>query len=558
MRFSVRAKIYSTMAAALGLVLVLGTDSLVGIGDTYKLVQDIYGSNVLSMVEVGDTERAVVDERLALNRGIIDPTIHTTLERIRADEAKEAAAWAAYYPSKVSSDDERAAADAYVALRRTALPLVEQEAALLDAGSNEVARQLHLAKVSGPMGKMGDRIDELVKINARQAAAAVGSAGDSYAHTRLVALAILIVSVLVLVSVGTLLARAVMRPLAKARALAQAIQGGRLNNATAVEGNDEFADTLQALDAMDKQLASIVTDVRHISQQVSSSAADISQGNDDLSQRTQEQASSLEETAASMEQLAATVKQNAEGAEQARVLAQRVRGDAEAGSQVSADANLAMGAITQASREIGDIVTLIDDIAFQTNLLALNAAVEAARAGEQGRGFAVVAAEVRTLAQRSGAAAKDIKALVASTVERVDTGVALVTRTGAALDAIASGVRSVNAIVDEIAAASQEQAAGISQVNNAVLTLDDVTQQNAALVEEASAASKNASDLSQELMRQVSVFSVAGEAKGTEPTRKARSVPPGPASQHASVVTRPAAAPAPALATADDGAWREF
>jgi methyl-accepting chemotaxis protein len=557
MRFSVRSKIFSAMGAALALVLILGSDGLVGVKDTYQLVQDIYGSNVLSMVAVGDTERALVDERLALNRGIIDASIRNTLARIRADEAKETAAWASYYPSKVSAADERAAADTYVALRKVAVPLVEQEATLLDAGKTDEARLLHLHTVSGALGKMAEGIDALVKINAKQAAAALDAAGNSYTHTRLVAIGVLVVSVLLLLSVAALLVRAIVRPLAKARSLAQAIQGGRLNNATQVSGNDEFADTLHALDDMDKRLASIVTDVRHISQQVSSSAADISQGNDDLSQRTQEQASSLEETAASMEQLAATVKQNAEGAEQARRLAQRVSGDAEAGSQVSVEATQAMTAVTQASQQIGEIVTLIDEIAFQTNLLALNAAVEAARAGDQGRGFAVVAAEVRQLAQRSGAAAKDIKALVASTVARVDAGAALVTRTGTALEAITSGVRSVNAIVEEIAAASQEQAAGINQVNNAVLTLDDVTQQNAALVEEASAASKNASDLSQELLRHVSFFSVVGVDKGEETSKK-------PAVAKASIPHKPAervpvvAAHRLVPAGADESVWREF
>ena len=258
-----------------------------------------------------------------------------------------------------------------------------------------------------------------------------------------------------------------------------------------------------------------------------------------------------------MEELAAAVKQNADGAEQARQLAMRVRGDAESGSQISAEAAEAMGQITQASKQIGSIVSLIDEIAFQTNLLALNAAVEAARAGDQGRGFAVVAAEVRNLAQRSAAAAKDIKGLVNSTVERVDVGASLVARTGTALEEIAKGVRTVSSIVEEIAAASQEQAAGIDQVNNAVVTLDDVTQQNAALVEEASAASKNASDLSQELLRKVAFFSVEGteEHVATKPARStARQEKPAPS---AASSFRPA--PALAMAAAGDGGmWKEF
>ncbi|MDF4005121.1 methyl-accepting chemotaxis protein [Luteibacter sp. PPL552] len=553
MRFSVRAKIFSAMGLALALMLFLGGDGLLGVKTTYGLVRDIYQSNVLSILAVSDTEQDVVDERIALNRAIVDPSVHATVERIHTDAAKEAEAWARYYPANISSPEERKAAEAYIAERTAAMPLVEKDAALLDAGKTEEARQLLIGTTAAALGRMASRIDDLVRINTRQARVASETASDSYAHTRNVAIAALVVSVVALLTIATFLARAVVTPLSRARTLARAIQDGRLNNTTVVSGNDEFTDTLQALDEMDKRLAGIVTDVRHISQQVSSSAADISQGNDDLSQRTQEQASSLEETAASMEQLAAAVKQNADGAEQARQLAQRVRHDAEEGSQVSAEATQAMQAITQASRQIGEIVTLIDEIAFQTNLLALNAAVEAARAGDQGRGFAVVATEVRNLAQRSGAAAKDIKALVTSTVERVDTGAALVARTGTSLDAIATGVRSVNAIVEEIAAACQEQAAGIHQVNNAVVTLDDVTQQNAALVEEASAASKNAADLSQELLRQVSFFIVAGShpsavERGGDAVPSSRAVPqPTPAPQRSVAVV-----------VGEESIWREF
>ncbi|MDF4005020.1 methyl-accepting chemotaxis protein [Luteibacter sp. PPL552] len=553
MRFSVRTKIFSAMGVALGLMLFLGADGLLGTKKTYALAQDIYEANVKSIIDVSETQRAVVDARIALNHAIVDPSVRDTGDRIRANIAREAASWSRYYPTKVDAEDEQKAAEAYIAERKATMPLVEKSAALLDAGKTAEARDLLIGSVAPGLGRMASRMDDLVQINTKQAQEASEAAGASYATTRNISVGVLAVSVILLLTIAAFLVRAIVTPLARARALAQAIRGGQLNNTTVVSGNDEFTDTLQALDEMDKRLAGIVTDVRHISQQVSSSAADISQGNDDLSQRTQEQASSLEETAASMEELAATVKQNAEGAEQARQLSQRVRGDADAGSQVAAEATEAMQAITQASRQIGEIVTLIDEIAFQTNLLALNAAVEAARAGDQGRGFAVVATEVRNLAQRSGAAAKDIKALVTSTVERVDTGATLVARTGTSLDAIATGVRSVNAIVEEIAAACQEQSTGINQVNNAVVTLDDVTQQNAALVEEASAASKNASDLSQELLRQVSFFTVVGTpvATAAEP-RAVREPAPEPAPMAMTTARR-----VPAMA-GDDSVWREF
>ncbi|WP_084621397.1 methyl-accepting chemotaxis protein [Luteibacter yeojuensis] len=560
MRFPVRLKIFAAMGVALALLIGLGADGLVGVNATYRLVQDIYQSNVQAMVSVANTERGVVDMRLALNRALIDPSIRNTDARVRADLAKEAAAWKTYYPVQVTSDDERTTANRYMQLRATALPLVMQEVALLDAGKTEQAKQLHLTQVSGALGDMAKEIDVLVDVNARQASEAANAAAVSHAHTRNVAIAVMIASIIVLLVIAALIVRAVVRPLAQARALAQAIQAGRLNNETKITGNDEFTDTLTALGDMDRRLAEIVLDVREISEQVSSSAADIAQGNDDLSQRTQEQASSLEETAASMEQLAATVTQNAEGAGQAKAMSEKLRNDADAGSKVSNQASEAMAAITQSSQEIGEIVSLIDGIAFQTNLLALNAAVEAARAGEQGRGFAVVATEVRTLAQRSAAAAKEIKQLVSSTVERVELGERLVTQTGAALDAIGQGSRSVHAIVAEIAAASQEQSAGIHQVNQAVLTLDDVTQQNAALVEEASAASKNTADLSEELRRRMAFFCIPeSPGTGTAP-------PTSSASEPSPVVRREVTAPLPLMrssvklaAEADsEGMWREF
>ncbi|NII54011.1 methyl-accepting chemotaxis protein [Luteibacter sp. SG786] len=559
MRFPVRAKIFSAMGIALALICFLGGSGVVGVKNTYALVQGMYQSNVMSMMAVTEAQKSIVDVRVAMLRAIVDPTIKETGNRVRAGLDREAAAWGRYYPSKVTSDEERKAAEAYVAEREKTLPLVNTELAMIEAGKTDEVKKMQIDVVGPAIGRLADRIDELAGINSKQANAASVAAGDSYVRTRYISLGALAVSVVSLLSVAVLLARSVLIPLSKARALAQAIEGGRLNNATVVSGNDEFTDTLRALDTMDRHLASIVNDVRHISQQVSSSAGDIAQGNDDLSQRTQEQASSLEETAAAMEQLAAAVKQNADGAEQARQLALRVRGDAEVGSQVSAEAGEAMGQITDASKQIGSIVSLIDEIAFQTNLLALNAAVEAARAGDQGRGFAVVAVEVRNLAQRSAAAAKDIKALVNSTVERVDAGASLVARTGTALEEIAKGVRSVSSIIEEITAASQEQAAGIEQINNAVVTLDDVTQQNAALVEEASAASKNASDLSQDLLRKVSFFSIVGsdaEIGQAKPAYSARTVIH---QEPARSTPLPPGRAVAVAAMADDGsAWREF
>jgi len=555
MRFTIRLKIIATMGLALLAAVVVGLVGLYGVRSTYALVDDMYRNNVQAMAAVSQARAAIIEDRLALNRSIIDPSRHDAVKRINAGHEALINAWKRYYPGMVSATDERAVAARFDELIKTSAPDVSHEAELLDAGKNDEGRKFHIATVADEMGKATDAIDQLMVINEKQAAQSAQDAAASFHHTWQLALVVLLIAIAGLIVVAMALIRAVTRPLNQARELAGAIQQGKLNNATIVTGNDEFSDTLRSLDEMDRHLAGIVTQVRDVAEQVTSAARDLSQGNDDLSQRTQEQASSLEETAASMEELSSTVKQNAEGAGQAREMALRMRKRAEEGRDIAGSAVGAMEAITQASKEVGEIVVMIDEIAFQTNLLALNAAVEAARAGEQGRGFAVVATEVRNLAQRSGAAAKNIKALIQDTTEKVGEGATLVQRTGAALNDIAGDVREVSTIIEVIAAASEEQSAGIGQVNNAVTTLDEVTQQNAALVEEASAASRNTLDLSQVLMNQVAYFTLQGQ-EAREPAVVPRCTASVQARQPAPAQP-PARRPAPAMAVAEE-VWTEF
>jgi methyl-accepting chemotaxis protein len=292
--------------------------------------------------------------------------------------------------------------------------------------------------------------------------------------------------------------------------VAGAVAKGDLTQRIEVTSNDEVGKLMQALKDMNESLSGIVGEVRNSTESITTASQEIAQGNADLSQRTEEQASSLEETASSMEELTSTVRQNAENAKQANQLATNASDVAVKGGKVVGEVVETMASISTSSKKIVDIISVIEGIAFQTNILALNAAVEAARAGEQGRGFAVVAGEVRNLAQRSAAAAKEIKTLIDDSVDKVDSGSKQVDQAGATMQEIVQAVKRVTDIMSEISAASQEQGAGIEQVNTAIVQMDEVTQQNAALVEEAAAAAEAMQEQAEALMHAVSIFKLEG------------------------------------------------
>jgi methyl-accepting chemotaxis protein len=298
----------------------------------------------------------------------------------------------------------------------------------------------------------------------------------------------------------------IIQPLASAVRVTQLVASGDLTSKIIVDSRDETGQLMQALKDMNDSLVGIVGQVRQGTDTIATASSQIAAGNQDLSSRTEQQASSLEETAASMEELTSTVKQNADNARQANQLAVSASGVAVKGGQVVSQVVATMGEINTSSRKIVEIISVIDGIAFQTNILALNAAVEAARAGEQGRGFAVVAAEVRNLAQRSAAAAKEIKTLIGDSVERVEAGGKQVMEAGKTMDEIVDSVKRVTDIMAEITAASQEQTSGIEQINQAITQMDQVTQQNAALVEEAAAAAASLQEQASGLSQVVSVF----------------------------------------------------
>jgi methyl-accepting chemotaxis protein-1 (serine sensor receptor) len=330
-----------------------------------------------------------------------------------------------------------------------------------------------------------------------------------YATQRNVLACVSIGAVLLAIMAGLVITRSITLPIGTAVDVARTVARGDLSSRIDVHGRDETSHLLSALRDMNGRLTEIVGKVRDSSGSVASAAKQIAAGNVDLSQRTEAQASSLQETAASMEQLTSTVKQNVDNAQHAKALASTASEVAYKGSTVVSEVVSTMHDISEHSNRIADITGIIEGIAFQTNILALNAAVEAARAGEQGRGFAVVASEVRSLAQRSSTAAKEIKELIVSSVERIHDGSTLASEAGATMTEVTQAVARVTHIMEEIAAASVEQQRGIEQINQAISQMDEVTQRNAALVEEAAAASQSLQDQGQELNAAVSFFRVA-------------------------------------------------
>ncbi|MBP1317298.1 methyl-accepting chemotaxis protein [Herbaspirillum sp. 1130] len=389
------------------------------------------------------------------------------------------------------------------------------------------------------------------------------------------------VAILLCVLAAWWVTRSITRPLNEAVDVASAVAQGDLTIQIGETTRDETGKLLASLKAMNQNLHRIVSEVRTGSDTINTASSEIASGNLDLSSRTEEQAGALEETASAMEELTSTVKQNADNARQANSLAATASEVAVQGGSVVGQVVQTMGEINEASRKIVDIISVIDGIAFQTNILALNAAVEAARAGEQGRGFAVVASEVRTLAQRSASAAKEIKALIDDSVSRVDNGSRLVEQAGATMSEVVASVRRVTDVVAEISAASNEQSDGIEQINHAIVQMDEVTQQNAALVEQAAAAAQSLQEQSGRLVETVSIFKLSShETPRAQPARKpvppkasSKPVAAAPAAPAKAAVAAPVPAPkalpakpaAPASAkaggkamAADDGDWEQF
>ena len=429
---------------------------------------------------------------------------------------------------------------------------------LIDENQRDEASALMRSETLPALDALQGSITALVALQKRMAEAASAAVDTSIAEARTMMLWQGALGLLIGVAAGWWITRSITLPINDAVRVARTVAAGDLSARIAPGSSSETGQLLHALGDMNTGLRNIVSQVRSGTDAIATASGQIASGNLDLSARTEQQASSLEETASSMEELTSTVKQNADNARQANQLAISASHVAVQGGSVVAQVVDTMGSINESSRKIVDIISVIESIAFQTNILALNAAVEAARAGEQGRGFAVVASEVRNLAQRSAAAAKEIKMLIDDSVDKVAQGSELVDRAGSTMQAIVTSIKSVADMMGEITAASVEQTAGIEQINQAITQMDEVTQQNAALVEQAAAAAGALQDQAGTLAGVVSVFKLpAGVAE-----ERAKPVPRKV--QAPVAVARPARTASPVgarkreVAAAGTDDWEEF
>ncbi|MBB3117170.1 methyl-accepting chemotaxis protein [Pseudoduganella violacea] len=524
-------------------------------------------AQLLVRMRVTILDRAIAARNVVLLTEAAD--MKPEAERIEANEKKYAEAETElnrmFSTLAATTDKEKASMVKIKASEQAVLPPIRKVVELGLANRNEEAVKVLMKEVRPAQRVWLDDINELLAFEDKLNQEAIQEAESVYANARNWMVAITVAAIVFGLAIAWWITRSVTQPINAAVEAAQTVASGDLTREIQVNTNDETGQLLQALKEMSGSLEDIVGRVRHGTNAIAVASSEIANGNMDLSSRTEQQASSLEETASSMEELTSTVQQNADNARQANQLVVSATEVAVKGGSIVTQVVETMGAINASATKIVDIISVIDGIAFQTNILALNAAVEAARAGEQGRGFAVVASEVRNLAQRSAAAAKEIKALIGDSVEKVQTGSKLVDEAGGIMQEVVKSVQHVSDIISEITSASVEQSTGISQVNQAIVQMDDVTQQNASLVEQAAAAAGSLKDQAEGLVQVVSVFKINGGAANSyasAPKPQARPVAaamPKPAPRK--IAVKSAAAPrgmAASKPAAGGDDWEEF
>ena len=507
------------MSAGLGVILLMVIAmGAVGIWNTMRasqLIEQLGATNTRGAVQLATAESALWQLRYGVPQFMV-LTDKAARDKIVADEAKwfkQIEANLATFKNSNHSADELAALKTLEDVFRQFKDARPRWFQLYGDGKIEEAADWR-AKTIFPSGAgTVAALDELIELQQKNAEALEKDAMSQTAAPRIILIALVILSVALVLVVSFLTVRSITVPLAKALALANGVAAGDLTASIEVTSNDEFGSLLGALKSMNGNLTRMVTAIRSGAESIRSAAEEVAAGNANLSQRTEEQASTLEQTASSMEQLTSAVGQNTQSADNANAMAKQANQVAAQGGTVVGAVVTTMNEIQESSKKIGDIIGVIDGIAFQTNILALNAAVEAARAGEQGRGFAVVAAEVRSLAQRSADAAKEIKVLIGNSVQKVETGTRQVENAGKTMSEIVAAVEKVTGLIDQISSASREQASGIGQVNQAIGQMDQVVQQNAAVVEQAAAAAESMQSSAQQLVESVSVFKLNGVAR---------------------------------------------
>ena len=511
---SVARQLQLAFGTVLVLMAVLGALALTGLHRVDQQASALAAKWLTGVQHLATMRVSLIDARSweSKHARTDDRSYHAEYEEKITDGLKVLARELAAYEAKVGSDDERALFDK---LKKADADYLKAQAQVVALGREK--KQQDAADVSDGLASTAfdetvAALDKLSIYNFEQAEAAAALSHDTFRTARVGVLALVALALGAGIVLAVTITRSLLRQLggepAAAVNVARAVAAGDLSTTIHLKAGDSSS-LMAQLQAMQGSLARTVSQVRSGSEQVATASSQIAQGNQDLSGRTEQQAASLQQTAATMDELGSTVRNNADNARQANQLALSASGVAVKGGEVVSQVVTTMKGINDSSKRIADIIGTIDGIAFQTNILALNAAVEAARAGEQGRGFAVVASEVRSLAQRSAEAAKEIKTLISASVERVEQGTVLVDQAGATMEEIVSAIRRVTDIVGEISSASVEQSNGVSQVGQAVTQMDQATQQNAALVEESAAAAESLRQQAQQLVQAVAVFRLA-------------------------------------------------
>jgi methyl-accepting chemotaxis protein len=512
---TLRARLTATMTLLGLIIFCFGLLGILAMRSMSSRLEDIYSKQLVSSIKVNDAKNFLNRTRLTLDRAVLHPDapdVAKTLERAEGFVLDSNKAWAEYLalPRDAAETElaqtANAAREAYINDGLLALARAVRQH---DAEAMEALSMKKLTASFGAYNGASIKLDDYQLQLAKTRYEEGQQLGKTVTRG---AIAGVVLGVLLILVSSFALMRAILRPLNHALRCFDAVARGDLCTPIVVERHDEMGQLLQGLADMQRQLAGTVRSVRDSSSSIASATGEIAAGNLNLSSRTEQQAGSLEETASSLEELTTTVRHNADNARQANQLAISASEVAARGGQIVSEVVQTMGSINDSSKRIVDIISVIDGIAFQTNILALNAAVEAARAGEQGRGFAVVAGEVRNLAHRSAAAAKEIKELITASVANVDAGASLVDRAGATMNEVVTSVARVTDIMAEIMAASAEQSAGIDQINGAIVQMDQVTQQNAALVEEAAAAAGSLQDQAKALAQLVDNFRLDAQA----------------------------------------------